>query len=149
VRVLKLPKSDTERTAPSRACLVGRSSPILRTVMNVQDFDGVGFHRVDHDVGERRERKFSCAFAVAGSAPIRRAVEGNEYTGDGPDGWFFKARVMRPNECALRLEYGFKAGVHIGHLCKLCLLLGGEMYFNSLTRQEGPRQCKLREGGSI
>ena len=45
-------------------------SPILRTAMDVQDFDGVSFHRVDHHARDRRKRKFSCAAAVAGSAPV-------------------------------------------------------------------------------
>jgi len=47
------------------------SAPVLRTVIDVQDFDGFSFHRVDHNVGERRNRKLSCAAAVAGSAPVR------------------------------------------------------------------------------
>jgi hypothetical protein len=36
--------------------------------MDVQDFDGLAFHRVDHDIGEWRQHKFPGAVAVAGPA---------------------------------------------------------------------------------
>ena len=45
-------------------------TPILRTVMDVQDFDGLSFHQVDNDVGQRRQHEFSRAGALAESAPV-------------------------------------------------------------------------------
>ena len=40
-------------------------------MMDVQDLNGFGFHRVDHDIRERRKRQFPGAASMAGSAPVR------------------------------------------------------------------------------
>ena len=47
------------------------SAPVLRTVVDVQDFDSISFHGIDHDVRERRKRQFFSAAPVAGPASVR------------------------------------------------------------------------------
>src|SRR5260370_35863987 len=42
------------------------SSPVPRTVIDMQDFDSFGFRGIDHDVREWRQRQFFGAAPVAG-----------------------------------------------------------------------------------
>jgi hypothetical protein len=62
--------------------------------MNVQDFDGFSFHRLDHYIGERRKRKFSGATAMAGSTPIWGGLEGTDSLIDNAHGQFRKIRIV-------------------------------------------------------
>src|ERR1035437_1136833 len=71
-----------------------RLSPILRTVIDVQDFDGFSFHRVDHDVGERRHRQFSCAASLAGSASVGFCFERADALVNRPYGRFRKVGIV-------------------------------------------------------
>ena len=71
-----------------------RLSPILRTVIDVQDFDGFSFHRVDHDVGERRKRQFSCAVPVAGSASVGCCSKRADTLVNRPHGRFRKVGIV-------------------------------------------------------
>src|ERR1019366_4861563 len=72
-----------------------RLSPILRTVIDVQDFDGFGFQRVDHDVGEWRKRQFSCAVPMAGSASVGCGLKRADSLVNRPHGRFRKVRIVR------------------------------------------------------
>src|SRR5713101_9439775 len=49
-------------------CKTQISAPVLRTVIDMQDFDSFSFHGIDHDVRERRKRQFFGAAPVAGPA---------------------------------------------------------------------------------
>ncbi len=50
------------------------SVPILCAVVDMQDFHGASFHRIDHDVRGRRKCQLSCAASVAKSAPVGRGL---------------------------------------------------------------------------
>ena len=64
-------KTSQPAAARMRPAIEAGLSPILRPVMDVQDFDGSSLHRIDHDIGERRKREFSCTAAVARPAAVR------------------------------------------------------------------------------
>ena len=46
------------------------SAPVLRPMVDMQDFDGFRFHPVDYNVGQRRNHQLPSAAAVSRSAPI-------------------------------------------------------------------------------
>jgi hypothetical protein len=46
--------------------------PVLRRVINAQDFDGLLLHAVNSDIGQRTKQNFSGAFRASGSAAIWR-----------------------------------------------------------------------------
>jgi len=46
------------------------STPVLRAVIDMQDFNAIGFHGIDYDVGKRRQRQFSCSVPMAGPALV-------------------------------------------------------------------------------
>lgn len=124
------------------------SSPVLRTVIDMQNFDGVSFHGIDYDIRERRQREFSCATSVAGPASVGEGFQKADTLIDCPHGRFCKMRVVllqivldvleivSGGDCptdahqvlrvqALRLlglEHGFKAGVHFFFFDKLATL---------------------------
>jgi hypothetical protein len=84
--------------AQNRAC----STPVLCPVVNVQNFNRLGPHCIDHDIGKRRERQFSGTVAVAGPAPVGRGFKRLDTLIDCPHGRFRKMRVVP-------LEVGFDA----------------------------------------
>src|ERR1700678_604336 len=71
-----------------------RLAPILRSVVDVQDFDRFSFHRVEHYVGQRNNRKFSCASVVAGSTLIGRCLQRMDSLVDCAYRWFSEMRVV-------------------------------------------------------
>jgi hypothetical protein len=60
----------------------------------MQDFDSFGFHRIDYDVGERRQRQFFCAAAVAGPASVRKGLQKADILVDRPHGRLCEMRVV-------------------------------------------------------
>jgi hypothetical protein len=62
--------------------------------MNVENFDGFSFHRVDDDIREWRKREFPCAATMARSTAIGRGYQGTNALVDCPDGWFRKLRII-------------------------------------------------------
>ena len=71
-----------------------QSSPILGAVIDVQDFDGFSLHCIDDNVRERCNRQFSCAAAVAGSAPVGCGFKGTNTLVDRSHGRLGKVRVV-------------------------------------------------------
>ena len=69
-------------------------SPVLGTVIDVQDFDGFNFHSIDHNVWERCKRQFSCAATVAGSTQVGCGFEGTNALVNRADGRLGKMRIV-------------------------------------------------------
>jgi len=67
---------------------------VLGAVIDVQDFNGFSFNRVDNDVRKRCKREFSCAATMAGSASVRRRFEGTDTLVNRPHRWLGKVREM-------------------------------------------------------
>ena len=60
-----------ERLRVAVRCEISLVSASLRTMIDMQDFDGVGLHCLHDDVRERRQRQFSCSAPVTRSARVR------------------------------------------------------------------------------
>ena len=63
-------------------------------MIDMQDFDGVGFHRIDYDVGKWRQRQFSCAAPMSGPALVWQGFQQADTLVDCPHGWFREMRVV-------------------------------------------------------
>jgi hypothetical protein len=63
-------------------------------MIDVQDFDGLGFHSINHNVRERCNDQFSCAAAVAGSTPVGCCLKGTNALVNRSHGRLGKMRVM-------------------------------------------------------
>lgn len=59
----------------------------------MQDFDSFGFHGIDYDVRERRQRQFFCAAAVAGPASVRKGLQKADILVDRPHGRLCEMRL--------------------------------------------------------
>jgi hypothetical protein len=62
--------------------------------MDVQNFDSLGFNRLDHNVGNWCQWQFSGTTAVSGSAPVRDGFQRKNPLVNRPHGWRSKVRVM-------------------------------------------------------
>ena len=69
-------------------------SPVLRAVIDVQHFDDVGFHCIDHNIRKRRDSKFSCTATVTRSASVCRRLQTADSLIDCANGGFCKLRIV-------------------------------------------------------
>ena len=104
-------------------------------MINVQDLDGLGSHRIDDNVRKRCQRQFSCLYAVTKPSAVRRYFQRADALVDCSHGRFGEMRVVllqivldalqivgrpgRSNECASGPEHSLKPRIHFLFFDKL------------------------------